>query len=118
MQKLLTGKKRLPGFEIKPGYKQTEVGVIPADWEVRRLGEGIQLLSGYHVLAQYCKIDGDGVPYITGPADLPKGIIQHTEYTTKPGTICHANDILVTVKGSGAGTLVVSDSEYCVWPGN
>jgi len=29
MQQLLTGNKRLPGFEIKPGYKQTEAGAIP-----------------------------------------------------------------------------------------
>ncbi len=34
MQELLTGKKRLPGFEINPGYKQTEVGVIPEDWDL------------------------------------------------------------------------------------
>jgi type I restriction enzyme S subunit len=27
MQELLTGKKRLPGFQVKHGYKQTEVGV-------------------------------------------------------------------------------------------
>lgn len=26
-------------MEVKPGYKQTEVGVIPEDWEVKRLGE-------------------------------------------------------------------------------
>jgi type I restriction enzyme S subunit len=32
MQELLTGKKRLPGFEVEPGYKQTEVGAIPKDW--------------------------------------------------------------------------------------
>ena len=38
MQELLTGKKRLPGFQSKPGYKQTEVGVIPEDWEARHLG--------------------------------------------------------------------------------
>ena len=25
--------------EVKPGYKLTEVGVIPEDWEVRRIGE-------------------------------------------------------------------------------
>ena len=31
MQELLTGKKRLPGFATKPGYKQTEVGVTPED---------------------------------------------------------------------------------------
>lgn len=34
MQQLLTGKKRLPGFMVKDGYKQTEVGVIPEDWDV------------------------------------------------------------------------------------
>ena len=26
------------GMEVKPGYKQTEVGVIPEDWEVDALG--------------------------------------------------------------------------------
>lgn len=34
MQELLTGKRRLPGFEIKKGYKPTEVGVIPEDWNL------------------------------------------------------------------------------------
>ncbi|MCK7471645.1 MAG: hypothetical protein MZU95_13395 [Desulfomicrobium escambiense] len=24
-------------MEVKPGYKQTEVGVIPEDWDVKRL---------------------------------------------------------------------------------
>jgi type I restriction enzyme S subunit len=114
MQELLTGKKRLPGFEVKLGYKQTEVGVIPEDWEVRRLDEGIKLMSGHHVLAQHCNTDGDGVAYITGPADFPNGVIRHSKYTTRPGTICSANDILVTVKGSGAGTLVLSDAPYCI----
>ncbi|MDP2858800.1 MAG: restriction endonuclease subunit S [Bacillota bacterium] len=38
MQELLTGEKRLPGFEVKPGCKQIDVGVIPEDWEVDRLG--------------------------------------------------------------------------------
>jgi type I restriction enzyme S subunit len=35
MQELLTGKRRLPGFAKSTGYKQTELGVIPEDWEVR-----------------------------------------------------------------------------------
>jgi type I restriction enzyme S subunit len=34
MQELLTGKRRLPGFEVKPGLKQSEVGRIPEDWAV------------------------------------------------------------------------------------
>lgn len=105
---------RMMQGDCPKGYKQTEVGVIPEDWEVRKLGEGIKLTSGHHILAQHCNIDGDGVAYITGPADFPNGAIQHTKYTTRPGTICGANDILVTVKGSGAGTLVLSDAAYCI----
>ncbi len=38
MQELLPGKKRLPGFQSKPGYKQTEVGTIPENWEATKLG--------------------------------------------------------------------------------
>ena len=39
MQELLTGKRRLPGFSGEWGTKQTEIGVIPEDWVVKKLGE-------------------------------------------------------------------------------
>ena len=44
MQQLLTGKKRLPPFDQTPdgkkrGYKQTELGEIPEDWEIVSLGD-------------------------------------------------------------------------------
>ena len=51
---------------------------------------------------------------MTGPADFPDGRIKQTKFTTKPTTICRAGDILVTVKGSGSGTLVEADTEYCI----
>lgn len=37
MQNLLTGKKRLPGFAAASKLKQTELGEIPEDWEVKAL---------------------------------------------------------------------------------
>ena len=46
MQELLTGKKRLPGFEVKPGHKQTDGGLIPEDWEVRSLDSIAFVTSG------------------------------------------------------------------------
>ena len=46
MQELLTGKKRLPGFEKKSGYIQTEVGVIPEDWQVVTLAKVCRMKSG------------------------------------------------------------------------
>jgi type I restriction enzyme S subunit len=50
MQELLSGKKRLPGFQVKPGSKQTEVGVIPEDWDTPGLGviiKSMQLGGNY-----------------------------------------------------------------------
>ena len=46
MQQLLTGKKRLLGFGEGKGYKQTAIGMIPEDWNVRCLGEVGQSLIG------------------------------------------------------------------------
>lgn len=34
MQQLLTGKKRLAGFSQEKPYKQTDIGVIPENWDV------------------------------------------------------------------------------------
>ena len=63
MQELLTGKTRLPGFNtyskdamhrvstgvsttIPRGYRQTEVGLIPVDWEVKSVGDVITFQGG------------------------------------------------------------------------
>jgi type I restriction enzyme, S subunit len=47
MQELLTGKKRLQGFGEGKRYKQTELGVIPEDWEVVQLKDLISIRSGF-----------------------------------------------------------------------
>jgi hypothetical protein len=33
-------------MEVKPGYKQTEVGVIPEDWDVKPLGALVSYTNG------------------------------------------------------------------------
>lgn len=46
MQELLTGKKRLPGFQVKLGYKHTEAGPVPEDWDVVSMGQVSECLIG------------------------------------------------------------------------
>lgn len=46
MQNLLTGKKRLPGFAKTTNYKQSELGLIPENWEVKSLGEIAETFTG------------------------------------------------------------------------
>ena len=84
MQELLTGKKRLPGFAKSTNTKMTELGEIPEDWEVNRLGELFDMKAGGDVDKEhfsYCKssiykykifsngLENEG---IYGYTDLPK----------------------------------------------
>lgn len=46
MQQLLTGKKRLAGFGEGKSYKQTELGEIPEDWEIDRIGSLLSITTG------------------------------------------------------------------------
>lgn len=53
-------------MKIKPGYKQTEAGVIPADWEVKTLGQiGI--------------ISGGGVDKKVQPEEIPVRLVNYMD---------------------------------------
>ncbi len=67
MSLLLTGKKRLV-TEVKNGFKQTEVGIIPQDWEIDELGNLTTLLTnGFVGVATFHYTNSDnGILYIQG----------------------------------------------------
>ena len=52
MQELLTGKRRLPEFEKKTIYKQTEIGIIPEDWQVMMLAKVCRMKSGESITGE------------------------------------------------------------------
>lgn len=88
--------------------------MVPEGWTQTTLAEDVELVSGQHILADDYSELPDGTPYLTGPADFVTGHIQVTKYTNSPKSMCQAGDILITVKGSGTGSTVLSDSVYCI----
>jgi len=48
-------------MEVKPGYKQTEVGVIPADWRDEPLGKHVRITSG--ISPSLVQLTGGDYPY-------------------------------------------------------
>lgn len=67
MEQLLTGKMRLPEFggDPKPAYKQTEVGIVPVEWEVRTMGEIVnQERPICYGIVQTGRSVDDGIPCI------------------------------------------------------
>ena len=64
MQELLTGKRRLSGFEVKQGYKQTEIGEIPEDWRLSKIKDIASVFSGGTPNTSNSSFYGDEIPFI------------------------------------------------------
>ena len=119
MQELLTGKKRLPGFEIKPGYKQTEVGVIPEDWNVVRLSELGEFKNGINKSSEAF---GHGSPFInlmdvfgvsSVEASDELGLVDTTSAEQQTYDIRKGDVIFIrsSVKPSGVGLTAVVEKD-------
>ncbi|OED37902.1 hypothetical protein AB833_21735 [Chromatiales bacterium (ex Bugula neritina AB1)] len=87
MQQLLTGKTRLPGFGEGKGYKDSELGRIPEDWEVvplswyvKSLDAGVSVnsdeasgLKNSRILKTSCVYNGGFIPS-ESKAIVPKDV--------------------------------------------
>jgi type I restriction enzyme S subunit len=67
-------------MEVKPGYKLTEVGVIPEDWEVSKIGMVADLLTGFPFPS--IGYANSGVRLLRG-SNVKRGIIDWSDDLTK-----------------------------------
>lgn len=139
MQELLTGKKRLVGFKnsessclcasvlkkdagVEGGdfntetqrrrgaeFKMTEIGLIPEDWEVKKLGDVCKIIMGQSPASVYYNIKGNGLPLIQGNADLEKRKSIIRFYTSQITKICDVGDVVLSVR---APVGAVGKAEY------
>ncbi|MEI8243426.1 MAG: hypothetical protein WCI17_09195 [bacterium] len=65
-------------MNMKPGYKQTEVGVIPVEWEVHSLREVTQIRSGIAKNANTATTDPVLVHYLR-VANVQDGFLDLSE---------------------------------------
>ena len=105
MQQLLTGEQRLPGFGAANwGYKQTEVGAIPAEWETKKLGEFVRLQRG-HDLTEHERHPG-AVPVMSAAGQYG---FHDTAIAVGPG-------VVIGRSGASFGQVHWCGTDY--WPHN
>lgn len=104
-------------MELKPGYKRTEVGVIPEDWEAESLGYISEVVMGQSPVGTSYNQDGYGIPLINGPTEFTEKYPIKKQWTTEPTKICKAGDLLLCVRGSSTGRMNISNDEYCIGRG-
>jgi type I restriction enzyme S subunit len=107
-------------MEVKPGYKQTEVGVIPEEWSIRPLGLICDVRDGTHESPRFFK---DGVPFVTsknivdGRLDLENVsfISQSDAVEFDKRSKVDRNDILLSMIGTiGSAVLVDCEPDFCI----
>jgi type I restriction enzyme S subunit len=108
MQELLTGKRRLPGFEIKRGYKQTELGLLPEDWAVAPVGLHLRRTPSYGINAAAVPFDSQSLTYlritdITDDGRFIKSSKVSVEHPAAPAYLLEPGDIVFARTGASVG---------------
>ena len=105
---------------MKPGYKQTEVGVIPEDWRLERLGTICDVRDGTHDSPRFFET---GVPFVTsknivnGQIDLTNVsyISEVDAFEFDKRSKVDRNDIIMSMIGTiGSAVLVDFDPKFCI----
>lgn len=122
MQQLLTGRKRLPGFApAKSTYKQTELGIIPTDWEVKKIGEFTKLQAGGTPSTLCDEFWGGNIRWMNSGELNNKRIYDVAGRITELGLnsssthLIPSNCVLVGLAGQGKtrGTAAINYVELC-----
>ena len=101
---------------IPQGYKSSPLGIIPADWEVKRLREVAQITMGQSPDSKYYNEGGIGLPLIQGNADIKdRKSIQRT-WTSQVTKVCECNDIIMSVRAP-VGEIAIATQKSCIGRG-
>jgi len=81
-------------------------------WRYEKLaGNGLAtVVAGQHIMAEEYNLSGDGIPYLTGPADFGARVAEIKRWTLTPKSTALPGDILLTVKGAGVGKINLAPS--------
>jgi type I restriction enzyme S subunit len=95
-------------------FGQTLVEPGPG-WSVVEIGSIADLISGQHIDASDYNNQRLGIGYLTGPSDFGERCPIVTKWTEHPKRTALRGDILITVKGSGVGSVnVMDESELAI----
>ncbi len=102
MQQLLTGKKRLPGFE--------------GEFDAQPLSMAAQITMGSSPKSSAYNSSAMGLPLIQGNADIENRRSKPRVYTSEVTKACRPGDILLSVRAP-VGNVAISDHEACIGRG-
>ena len=126
MQNLLSGKIRLPEFALRPDRSpktthQTELGLLPEDWEIHRVGDFTDCTAGGTPSTQVSSYWGGEIPWMSSGELHLKQVYNVAGRITQKGLensstkFVPANSVLIGLAGQGKtrGTVAISKISLC-----
>ena len=107
-------------MEIKDGFKQKDVGVIPSDWKIKKLGEVVdKIIGGGTPNRSIKKYWGSEIPWVTVKDFATFNPYSTQEYITKKGLENSASHLipkytLITSTRMGLGKAVIYDVDVSI----
>ncbi|AZI45358.1 restriction endonuclease subunit S (plasmid) [Deinococcus psychrotolerans] len=101
-EQLLTGKRRLKGFE--------------GEWKTGELGQFSSVEMGSSPSSSAYNSDKNGLPLIQGNADIKNRIAQPRTYTSEITRKCEAGDIILSVRAP-VGQVAITFTDACIGRG-
>ncbi|MCC6063752.1 MAG: restriction endonuclease subunit S, partial [Thermocrinis sp.] len=98
------------------GFKETELGPLPEEWEVVRVGEVVEITMGQSPPGETYNTQGIGMPFLQGKAEFGKVYPSPVKYTTKPLKIGKAGSVLISVRAP-VGDVNIANMDYCIGRG-
>ncbi len=105
---------------VRQGYKWTEVGVIPEDWEIQKLDAFCSVYSGGTPSTARHDFYGGHIPWITSGDLNARRITEVPNYLTQAGfdssaaKMVKSGDLVVALYGATAGVVAVTEIEAAI----
>lgn len=94
--------------------KLQQLHTLPEGWEMKPLGDLMTLISGQHINSEDYNENRNGIGYLTGPSDFGSFGPVISKWTQKPKIVSEKGDILITVKGSGVGSICPNNCRVAI----
>ena len=97
-------------------FKQTEIGVIPDDWQVQNLADKALIILGQSPPSSACNETVKGYPFYQGNADFGYLHPLPQRWIEDPLKVARKDDILISVRAP-VGELNIANTDCCIGRG-
>jgi type I restriction enzyme S subunit len=109
-------KQAFEAANFPDGYRPTELGPLPEEWRVVRLGEVADLTMGQSPPSLTYNTHGEGLPFLQGKAEFGEIYPQPIKWCSAPLRVAKRGSVLISVRAP-VGDVNLALRDYCIGRG-